>query len=85
MKQRVIASIGILCSILFVQVIISVHSQRHSAHAAPQEQNLVQYVNPFVGTDNSTAPMTGTTWLGTSGETFPGADAPFGMVQSGYF
>ncbi len=33
-----------------------------------QEQSLTQYVNPFIGTDGP-------------GNTFPGATAPFGMVQ----
>ena len=37
----------------------------HPAHAT---SNLTQYVNPFVGTDGS-------------GNTFPGASAPFGEVQ----
>ena len=46
------------------------------AHAA---LNLTQYVNPFIGTDDSTAPnpVPG----GAGGSTFPGAVVPFGGVQ----
>src|SRR6266508_353390 len=41
--------------------------------------NLTQYVNPFIGTDDSTAPnpVPG----GAGGSTFPGAVVPFGGVQ----
>jgi predicted alpha-1,2-mannosidase len=49
--------------------------------AAPQagsDQDLAQYVNPFIGTEPGGADYgTG----GGAGNTFPGADAPFGMVQ----
>jgi predicted alpha-1,2-mannosidase len=47
------------------------------AHAATL--NLTQYVNPFIGTDDSNAPnpVPG----GAGGSTFPGAEVPFGMVQ----
>ena len=41
--------------------------------------NLTQYVNPFIGTDNSNSPnpVPG----GAGGSTYPGAVVPFGMVQ----
>jgi predicted alpha-1,2-mannosidase len=41
--------------------------------------NLTQYVNPFIGTDDSNAPnpVPG----GAGGSTYPGAVLPFGMVQ----
>src|SRR6185436_15156235 len=41
--------------------------------------NLTQYVNPFIGTDDSTVPnpVPG----GAGGSTYPGAVVPFGMVQ----
>nr|WP_240948088.1 GH92 family glycosyl hydrolase [Planosporangium mesophilum] len=47
------------------------------AHAA--STNPTQYVNPFVGTDDSNAPnpVPG----GAGGSTYPGAVLPFGMVQ----
>ncbi len=40
---------------------------------------LTQYVNPFIGTDNSNSPnpVPG----GAGGSTYPGAAVPFGMVQ----
>jgi putative alpha-1,2-mannosidase len=41
-------------------------------------QDLAQYVNPFVGTKPG-GPDFGTG--GGAGNTFPGADVPFGMVQ----
>jgi predicted alpha-1,2-mannosidase len=48
-----------------------------AAHAATL--NLTQYVNQFIGTDdsNSPNPVPG----GAGGSTFPGAEVPFGMVQ----
>ena len=44
-----------------------------------QTRNFVQYVNPFIGTadSNSPDPVPG----GSGGSDFPGAVAPFGMVQ----
>jgi predicted alpha-1,2-mannosidase len=47
------------------------------AHAATL--NLTQYVNSFIGTDDSNSPNP--VGGGAGGSTFPGADAPFGMVQ----
>jgi predicted alpha-1,2-mannosidase len=48
-----------------------------TAHAAAL--NLTQYVNPFIGTDdsNSPDPVGG----GAGGSTVPGPTAPFGMIQ----
>src|ERR687885_861857 len=47
--------------------------------AASSALNPVQYVNPFIGTANSPLPD----YLGGngSGNTFPGATLPFGMIQ----
>ncbi|MCR6488837.1 GH92 family glycosyl hydrolase [Amycolatopsis sp. OK19-0408] len=47
------------------------------AHAATLA--LTQYVNPFIGTDNSNSPnpVPG----GAGGSTYPGASVPFGMTQ----
>jgi predicted alpha-1,2-mannosidase len=41
--------------------------------------NLTQYVNPFIGTDDSNSPNP--VGGGAGGSTFPGAEVPFGMVQ----
>jgi predicted alpha-1,2-mannosidase len=48
-----------------------------AAHAATL--NLTQYVDPFIGTDDSNAanPVPG----GAGGSTYPGAEVPFGMTQ----
>jgi predicted alpha-1,2-mannosidase len=68
---------------LVVAVVFSLNAAippaRASAPAAPREADLAQYVNPFVGTGNSPLPD----YLGgnASGNTFPGATLPFGMVQ----
>ncbi|HJQ31305.1 MAG TPA: GH92 family glycosyl hydrolase [Pyrinomonadaceae bacterium] len=57
--------------------------RRRAAMPAPQASDaaadLAAYVNPFVGTGNSPLPD----YLGgnASGNTFPGATLPFGMVQ----
>src|SRR5690349_21258914 len=50
-----------------------------STPAAAATLNLTQYVNPFIGTDdsNSPNPVPG----GAGGSTYPGAVVPFGMVQ----
>src|SRR5215213_4252821 len=47
--------------------------------ATPRRANLTRYVNPFIGTANSPLPD----YLGgnSSGNTFPGATLPFGMIQ----
>src|SRR5204862_3581076 len=50
-----------------------------SAQPVSATLNLTQYVNTFIGTDDSTVPnpVPG----GAGGSTYPGAVAPFGMVQ----
>jgi predicted alpha-1,2-mannosidase len=47
------------------------------AHAA--DLALTQYVNPFIGTDDSNSPNP--VGGGAGGSTYPGATVPFGMVQ----
>ncbi|WP_410569114.1 GH92 family glycosyl hydrolase [Amycolatopsis sp. cmx-4-61] len=47
------------------------------AAAATQHHDLAAYVNPFVGAKAGDTPETNT----YAGDTFPGADVPFGMVQ----
>ncbi|MDB5766984.1 MAG: Alpha,2-mannosidase [Collimonas fungivorans] len=42
---------------------------------------LTKYVNPFVGTADSSKPATDPVPAGARGGTFPGATTPFGMVQ----
>src|SRR5207247_2626479 len=42
-------------------------------------QDVLQYVDPFIGTGEGKIPRPGT--RGASGNTFPGATAPFGMIQ----
>ncbi|MET7395410.1 GH92 family glycosyl hydrolase [Dactylosporangium sp. NPDC005572] len=51
--------------------------QAAPAHAA--DLNLTQYVNPFIGTDDSNSPNP--VGGGAGGSTYPGATVPFGMVQ----
>src|SRR3954467_14069875 len=41
--------------------------------------SLTQYVNPFIGTDDSNSPNP--VGGGAGGSTFPGATVPFGMLQ----
>ena len=49
------------------------------AAQAAADLDLTQYVNPFVGTDDSNSPNP--VGGGAGGSTFPGATVPFGMVQ----
>jgi predicted alpha-1,2-mannosidase len=49
------------------------------AAAAADAANLTQYVNPFVGTDDSNSPNP--VGGGAGGSTYPGAAVPFGMAQ----
>src|SRR6188768_916519 len=49
------------------------------AALAAADVDLVQYVNPFIGTDDSNSPNP--VGGGAGGSTFPGATVPFGMVQ----
>jgi predicted alpha-1,2-mannosidase len=53
-----------------------------TAPASPAQAadlNLTQYVNPFIGTDDSNSPNP--VGGGAGGSTFPGATVPFGMLQ----
>jgi predicted alpha-1,2-mannosidase len=50
-----------------------------AAAQAAADPDLTQYVNPFVGTDDSNSPNP--VGGGAGGSTFPGATVPFGMVQ----
>ena len=43
---------------------------------------LTKYVNPFVGTADSSKPATDPVPAGARGGTFPGATTPFGMVRA---
>ncbi|MEV5721658.1 GH92 family glycosyl hydrolase [Amycolatopsis mediterranei] len=47
------------------------------AAAEPQNRDFAAYVNPFAGAKAGDTPETNT----YAGDTFPGADVPFGMVQ----
>jgi predicted alpha-1,2-mannosidase len=47
--------------------------------ALAADANLTQYVNPFVGTDDSNSPNP--VGGGAGGSTYPGATVPFGMTQ----
>src|SRR3954451_19455285 len=49
------------------------------AARAAADLDLVQYVNPFIGTDDSNSPNP--VGGGAGGSTYPGADVPFGGVQ----
>src|SRR4029453_17134412 len=49
------------------------------AQAGAAVLNLTQYVNPFIGTDDSNSPNPG--GGGAGGSTVPGPVPPFGMVQ----
>ncbi len=59
--------------------LVPVRARAAATPVAPAAADLAQYVNPFVGTGNSPLPD----YLGgnSSGNTFPGATLPFGMVQ----
>ncbi|HWW77102.1 MAG TPA: GH92 family glycosyl hydrolase, partial [Pyrinomonadaceae bacterium] len=95
-ESRLVAAVVILASAVLFQAALpprAVNAQRRRAAApstsapraaaAPQVSapgaDLAAYVNPFVGTGNSPLPD----YLGgnSSGNTFPGATLPFGMVQ----
>ena len=68
---------GALCALLLAALGISGLAPATAAHAA--DSQLTQYADPFVGTDDSTAPnpVPG----GAGGSTYPGAVVPFGGVQ----
>jgi predicted alpha-1,2-mannosidase len=54
--------------LLFLTVLNSYSAEDPKTAAETEEQNFIRFVNPFIGTKNM-------------GHTFPGATAPFGMVQ----
>src|SRR3954468_4780465 len=62
-------------AIILAAAVVSVPSVAHAA----ADPDLTQYVNPFVGTDDSNSPNP--VGGGAGGSTFPGATVPFGMVQ----
>src|SRR5690242_17487050 len=78
MARRMLFSCSIILTLLAAQWLIFYHPPTARA-ATSATQNLVQYVNPFIGTDNSNSPnpVPG----GAGGSTYPGAVVPFGMVQ----
>ncbi|MCD4694609.1 MAG: GH92 family glycosyl hydrolase, partial [Bacteroidales bacterium] len=55
---------------LFVIIFVSCHNPNSEPVDLSTENDLVSFVNPFIGTDDH-------------GHTFPGASVPFGMVQLG--
>jgi len=71
------------CRIVLTLMVASAYLLNAASPVAQAQKrrtaNLVQYVNPFIGTGNSPLPD----YLGgnASGNTFPGATMPFGMVQ----
>jgi predicted alpha-1,2-mannosidase len=71
------AALGVLTAALLAAGAVALVAT--PAHAATL--NLTQYVNPFIGTDDSNAPnpVPG----GAGGSTYPGPVVPFGMVQFG--
>ncbi|HET8841535.1 MAG TPA: GH92 family glycosyl hydrolase, partial [Ktedonobacteraceae bacterium] len=78
MARRVLLSCVVLFTLLLAQsLFFTPASTTHASTLATQ--NLVQYVNPFIGTGPSNAPnpVPG----GAGGSTYPGAVVPFGMVQ----
>lgn len=78
MARRLLFSSVVLLSLLAASCLSFLRAP--FAHATSlATQNLVQYVNPFIGTgpSNSPNPVGG----GAGGSTYPGAVVPFGMVQ----
>jgi predicted alpha-1,2-mannosidase len=79
------ASSLLLVGLLFASLGTTQRSAQASTAAGPpaavaqQTLNLTQFVNPFIGTDDSNVPnpVPG----GAGGSTYPGAVVPFGMVQ----
>ncbi|MDR3607186.1 MAG: GH92 family glycosyl hydrolase [Oligoflexia bacterium] len=69
----------VLASLITISWTIS--SGARPAHA--DDELLGGYVNPFIGTANSPTFNTKTSDHGGSGNTYPGATVPFGMVQFG--
>jgi predicted alpha-1,2-mannosidase len=65
---------SLAAAILLTAAVLSVPQPALAADA-----NLTQYVNPFVGTDDSNSPNP--VGGGAGGSTYPGATVPFGMTQ----
>lgn len=79
-KKRTVASIIVLLTTLFTICLTSTvgNAQAASASVTPSStQNLASLVDPFTATGSSPNGPNG--W--NVGNDFPGADAPFGMVQ----
>lgn len=74
-RRHVILPVLALCVATLGLVISPMFNGR--AHAEPL--NLTQYVDPFIGTDDSTSPDPVPD--GAGGSTYPGAVYPYGMVQ----
>jgi predicted alpha-1,2-mannosidase len=75
-KRRIRLSMVVASSLVAAAVSVALPTAAHAATL-----NLTQYVNPFIGTDdsNSPDPVGG----GAGGSTVPGPVLPFGMVQFG--
>jgi len=58
----------IMLSIVLSSCQFSANEKENSGEIKDQDLDLIKYVNPMIGTKNM-------------GHTFPGATAPFGMVQ----
>src|SRR5437879_13808107 len=77
-RSRAIFTGLLLILVVAVSLIMGGIATRTRATTNATSQNLTQYVNPFVGTQ----PITQTyTTKAVAGNTFPGADVPFGMAQ----
>lgn len=63
-----VATAFVIASGTFSQTDMKERAQMNERTSGGGDPNLIQYVNPFIGTKNM-------------GHTFPGATAPFGMVQ----
>lgn len=79
-----------ICALVLIAVLSSVYSFGAAARPAQsrsaakrsrsrQQSDPAQYVNPFIGTANS--PLPDLLGGNGSGNTFPGATMPFGMIQ----
>src|SRR5438105_12937734 len=64
--------------LIMLSAIVPAFAVPATGHAATAPDDLARWVNPYVGTKPG-APDMGTG--GGAGNTFPGADVPFGMVQ----
>jgi len=84
---RILRCSATIASVLYIGACVSESESDTSVGSAEQREevapaavlNLTQFVNPFIGTDdsNSPNPVPG----GAGGSTYPGAVVPFGMVQ----